>query len=144
MAKGVNVYLQEDTCKSMEQRNKLGESAGSMANREIARLYYLYDQALREVSLSVNEACLLCDLLNGTIMDERSARMLWAEVEDGCSMDGLDGKWEVNATELVKKLRGITNVQALALVDATDQFWASDDNIRNDMHATVKRLFKIK
>jgi hypothetical protein len=145
MAQGVNVYLQADVIAQMQSRNTQETAIGWFANREIERLYALYSDAINDVKLTTAEACLIVDMLNATMMDERSARMLWAEADDAIRLDGLDKKWNVDGNELVVKLRSLTTIQAMAFVDASDRFWCMDAAERNaDMIAAVKKCFRIK
>ncbi|MFY9604024.1 MAG: hypothetical protein WAR00_05190, partial [bacterium] len=39
---------------------------------------------------------------------------------------GLDKKWQVDGKALVKKLKALSHVQALALVDAAERFWQAN------------------
>lgn len=103
-----------------------GKNRSQTIARDLERLYSLYRRCLSQIKLTANEACLICDVLNGTIMDANSASMLWAEVEDGCNLDGLDEKWEIDGPALVEKLKSYNETQCLALVDAAERFWASD------------------
>jgi hypothetical protein len=145
MAQGINVYLQYDVINALRKRNKNGESIGWFANQEIERLYALYEDALNSIKLTQSEACFIVDMLNATIMDEKSARMLWAEADDAIKLDNLDQKWIVDGEALISKLRGLTTIQAMAIVDASNRFWATDENERvTDMFETVKKCFNIK
>ena len=145
MAKGINVYLQEDIISSLQERNKNSEPVGAMANREISRLYSMYAEALKETKLTEAEAMFIVDILNSAIMDERSARMLWAEAEDACRLDSTHEKWDVDAKAIVEKLRGFNLLQLMAIVDASDRFWTTDDTERNqDFSASIKKFFDIK
>lgn len=121
-----------------------GENRSGVINRDLERLYTLYSRAIREVSLSADEACLIVDTLNGTLMDANTARLLWANVEDACTLDHLDKKWEVDGPALVEKLQGLNDIQAMALVDAAERFWNSPDIGNVDIQERVKEHFNIK
>ncbi len=98
--------------------------------RDLERLYTLYRRALRRINLTPEEMKLIADSLNGlngTIMDASTAPMLWAQVEDAIKLDRLDQKWGVNGRELVEKLRELTDIEALAVVDAAERFWTDPD-----------------
>jgi hypothetical protein len=116
------------------------ENESGIASRDLERLYTLYKHALREVPLSENEACLLCDVLNGTLMDANSAALLWAEVEDGIRLDGLDQKWEVDGPALVKRLQALDRLHCLALIDAAERFWA--ETPQEPAREAVRRFFR--
>lgn len=93
---------------------------------------------------TVEEASLLCDALNGTWMHdwqaEQAREYFVAEIEDAVRLNGLDIKWEVNAAELVGKLRTMTPEEATALVSKVQDFWAKDHigtfgSLRGDIQA---------
>lgn len=91
--------------------------------RDRNRYYALLEDELERVELSEPEACLLVDALNGTAMDATSYRSLSLCVSDACHFDGLDAKWDVDRQELEARLRSLTPGQAMAVVDAVEQFW---------------------
>lgn len=95
----------------------------TIINRDLERLYTLYRRALAQTRLTVDEACLIVDALNGSLHDANSARMVWASIEDACRLDGLGAKWEVDGPALVQKLQELTEVQAMAVIDAAERFW---------------------
>lgn len=140
---GINVYLEEDVVASIQARNGGEEPDGWMVTRELNRLYALYADAIREVKLSTSEAYLICDMLNGAMIDECSAKMLWAEADDAIALENLDEKWEVDAPALVAKLRGLSTIQCMALVDASERFW-SDKNEEQCSRVKVNSYFGIK
>lgn len=119
-----------------------GDNRSEVIRRDLERLYTLYKHALREVELTAGEACLICDVLNGVLMDATSASMLWAEVEDGIRMDDLDQKWGVDGPALVEKLRSLDRLTCLALVDAAERFWAASP--QEDPRQAVKRFFPVR
>lgn len=94
--------------------------------------------ALRELALPRDEACLCMDALNGYEAMLLSSPGLGAspsaialEVHDAIRLNRLDEKWlpgRVKAQRergdaLVQRLRGMTPIQALALADAAATFW---------------------
>lgn len=94
--------------------------------------------------LTVGEACLVVDVLNGTLMDPAMlasyAELLAASVSDGCSLDGLDAKWGIERASLVAKIRDMTTLEALAVVHLARVFW-SDPNAE-EIRKRVSRLFR--
>lgn len=119
-----------------------GDSRSGVINRDLERLYALYARALREVDLTIDEACLIVDVLNGSLMDANTACLLWASVEDGIRLDGLAEKWGVDGAKLVEKLRGLNDIQALALVDAGERFWQARGE--GEMKERVREMFGIR
>lgn len=126
------------TTEVSEMLTARGENRSYVINRDLVRLYTLYRRALATVDLSTDEACLLIDALNGTTMNADTARMLWAEVEDACQIDHLDRKWEVDGRELVEKIKGLNEIQCMALIDAAERALADPDNIQ------VERFFNVE
>lgn len=49
--------------------------------------------------------------------------MLWAEIADAVSLDGLDRKWQVDGAALVNKLQAGGMIGQAALVDASERWW---------------------
>ena len=138
-SKTVSFWLRPDLDEGLKTR---GGNRSQTINRDLERLYTLYKRALREVVLSVPEAWLLVDVLNGTIHDANSAPLLWGSVEDGCNLDGLDGKWEIDGKALVEKLRNLSSIQALALIDAAERFWEAPDGERNE--ELLRKVFMLR
>lgn len=139
--KGSSVYLQESTISLLQERNIGQDLLATLANREIRRLYALYADALRSVNLSHAEALALCDVLNGTFMDETTARLLWAEVEDACRMEGLADKWGIDGPALVAKLKAMSLVQCMAIIDAATRAWLMASQGEMEMDEAVRKCF---
>lgn len=139
MAKTVGLYLRTSLEAELEER---GDNRSHIINRDLDRLYTLYRRAIREVPLTLKEACLIVDTMNSTLMDANSAQLLWASVEDAINLDGLDVKWEVEGSELVGKLKGLTAFQCMALVDGAERFWNLPDDERV-LEAGVRKFFSI-
>ncbi len=98
-------------------------SAGEIARRDLERYYYHLALALRSVDLTEPEALGLCDALNGTFHEPRTAQLIWAEIDDACRLDHLDEKWGFDRVTLVEKLRGLPPFTCQAVVDAVERFW---------------------
>ena len=124
MARTIGVYLYPETSDGI---NKRGDNRSQTINRDLERLYYMYDRSIRETPLEVGEACLLVDCLNGSPTDPRSAGLLWASVEDSIALEGLDKKWGVDGQKLVGKIKNMNILQQMALVDAAERFWAKSE-----------------
>lgn len=134
--KTFGVYIRESLQQDFDARG--GSSV--VINRDLERLYTLYRRAIREVSLTLAEAQLIIDALNGSLFDAQSAPMLWANIEDACNLDGLDDKWHVDGPALVGKLRGLNALQCMAIADAAERFWELPDGDR-DLDADVRKIF---
>ncbi len=96
---------------------------------ELARYHTLLarGRAQARAKFSENELWLMADALNGTILTSDTVEYLWHEAEDACHWGGLDGKWEVEGKELVRKLREAALTTLFALADAIEQFWLRED-----------------
>lgn len=136
-----HITLPDHVYNEVSSRVRGSRDRSATIARDLARLYDLYKLALREVPLTVGEACLICDVLNGTMMDASSSTMLWAEVEDGIRLDRLDEKWGVDGDALVAKLKGLDRLTCLALVDAAERFWVAAPSSEEDTRTLVQRFF---
>ncbi|MDQ7789587.1 MAG: hypothetical protein RDU41_05975 [Clostridia bacterium] len=139
MVHPTSIRLRDTVAAEVEAR---GESRNQIINRDLDRLYALYKRALREVDLNTKEAMLIVDSLNGTVFtDPLSATLLWANIEDSIRLDDLDAKWDVDGAALATKLRGLTSIQAMAVVDAAERFWADPEK---DIEPWVRECFGIR
>lgn len=93
------------------------------ARRDLQRYYVLLSTALARLFLSVEEASLICDALNGTWHQAETMSLAWASVSDAIEMGHLDEKWQVDGAALVEKLRRLSTGETFALVDAVERFW---------------------
>ena len=134
-----SISIYPETLNRIKQR---GDEVSPIIERDMNRLYDLYNRALRQIKLNVKEACLITDCLNAILMDANSSSMLWAEIEDGINLDGLDSKWGINGLALIEKLKGLSEIQSLALVDAAERFWENHDGQMKDEF--ICELFNIK
>jgi len=132
------IYFRPDIAREIDTR---GDNRSAIVTRDLERLYSLYRRSMKEVTLTVAEGSLLVDALNGSLMDAASAALLWAEIEDAIKLDNLAEKWNVDGQALVEKLKGLTAIQSLAIVDAAERFWASDVQ---DIADGVKATFNIE
>lgn len=74
-------------------------------------------------AFTVEEWCAIFDALNGVWMsDSWSPTYICAEVHDTA---GLGQKWGIDQAALVCQLQGLTYVEAVAVADVAEQFWAS-------------------
>lgn len=120
---------------SNEQRRAL------TAKRDLERYYAMIKQTLAKWSLSEGEASLIVDVLNGTITEPHSAALLWAEIDDAITNDGVAERWSVDGEELVYNLRRASAFEALALIDAAERYWQSV--ARGEEMSQTERLRKV-
>ena len=113
-----------------------------VVNRDLERLYTLYDRSLRRASLTLDEACLVTDALNASLYDAKTARLLPAAIRDAIQLDGLDRKWGVDGEALIQKLSALDEFACMAIIDAAERVWA--DESERDFREVVTEKFGIK
>lgn len=103
-----------------------GENRSEILRLDLGRYYRLLADArarLRE-RLTPAELSAILDVQNGHWYGDRiDAAEIWANVEDGCRLEGLDQKWTIDGPALVEKLKGLPLIEVHALADATVRFW---------------------
>ncbi len=104
---------------------KRGENTSTVGLRDLRRYYALLNHHLLELSLTVGEASLICETLKDYRFEDDSeqTRTIWKRVNDAIQRDRLEKKWSVNSEAFIHKLHGLTNLQAVALVDAVERYW---------------------
>jgi hypothetical protein len=120
----LSISLDERLLPELDAR---GEERSAVLSRDLARYYALLREAraqLRE-RLTPGELSAVIDVLNGHLFSPDILRgiEIWANVEDGCRLDGLDRKWEIDGAALVEKLKGLSLPEVHTLADATERFW---------------------
>lgn len=137
--KTVSINFQPEIMDALAER---GQRAPTV-NRDLGRLYTLYDRALRRLDLTVDEACLIVDALNGTIHDVRSGVRFWIDVQDAIELEGLAEKWNVDGKALIEKLTALDELSCMAIVDAAERFWYGEKYRDMDIREAVKKVFHI-
>lgn len=101
-----------------------GEDASTVSLRDLKRYYALLNYHLLELTFTANEASLVCEALKDYRFEDDSeqARTIWKRVDAAIQRDHLDQKWSVNST-FIPKLRALSHLQAIALVDAVERYW---------------------
>lgn len=84
----------------------------------------LYKRALLEIKgrFSREELLLIVDVYNATALTP-GMPMLDAQVSDGIALDSLHKKWEIDGSELVKKITGLTSFQSAILEIWANGYW---------------------
>lgn len=108
---------------------RAGQDAGRteyshIASRDLERYYEALRTALCDIPLTGGEAQAICDALHGTLMAPSTVSVMWAEIDDALRHNRLAAKWQVDGPALIGKLRQLSYVQALAVVDAAERYWA--------------------
>ena len=135
----ISVSIYQPLIDQIEER---GEARSTIISRDLERLYTLYQRALRRVDLTIDEACLVVDALNSSLMTADTAHLLWAGIEDAIQHENLAEKWGVDGQALVEKLRSLNEVQSMAVIDAAERFWSQQKYRDQDMREAVAECFE--
>ena len=128
--KRIAIYVGEALLRFLDNHGseeKLGRSRSALINGMADR----YQEVIRRSmpTLSANEWCLIWDALNGIWMGEPASLSVFSvpmEAADHIKLNGADEKWEIDGPALVKRLADMGWPELLAIVDATERFWATD------------------
>ena len=130
---------EQDTADSVQNRvNNDFSSIHQIANRDLSRYYNIIKYALREVELSEKEAMAVIDSTNGTMLDNFSIRLMFANVEDSIDYDSLAEKWGIDGEALVLKLKNASVGYLHALADAIERYWLISEG-----ELTAEKLKKV-
>lgn len=133
----ITITIPEKVLREVDAR---GDNRSAVISRDLERYYTLLQRVIKRVRLSVEEACLIVDALNGILIDANTVQLLWANVADAISLDRLDQKWGIDGQFLIEKLRGLNELQAMALVDAAERFWEKPEG---DIRERVAQIFGV-
>jgi hypothetical protein len=95
------------------------------AKRDLTRYYQVLADSMPR--LQFGEACWIVDILNSTILDERTYRYLYVDIEDSIQ-DGFDEQWKIDGRAFAAKVRDWPPCASMAVVDAAERFWAIEDH----------------
>lgn len=98
--------------------------------------------------LAYSEVMAICDILNGHMATSADIRyggqMLAASIEDGCALEGLDKKWQIDGKALAEKLKGLTDPQAWWVGHQARVWWhtvSSGDGAPEEEY--TRKLFRV-
>lgn len=114
----------------------------AIARRDLVRYQNLLKWSLKSLNFERNEIMLLIDTMNGSMggdFDIDPATLLLVSVADSCDF-GMDKKWEVDKSALIKKLQRLSRVEAAALLDAIERFWYEPDSYQIDTEEKLKAI----
>lgn len=110
-----------DLSPALNERVGVGAPSGSLvAKRDLGRYYQVLADSMPR--LTEGAAMAVCDALNGTVLDHRTYRHLWIDLEDWPAAD-LGRKWGIDGPALVAQLRALSPCALMAIVDAVERFW---------------------
>lgn len=119
----LSITLAPRLCQEIALR---GDVCSGVIGQGLARYYALLREArgrLRE-QLTPTELSAILDVLNGHWWSEQLCVVeIWATIEDGCRLDGLAQKWNIDGPALIAKIKRLDLVAVHALADACIRFW---------------------
>lgn len=119
----ISITIDPDLLTQIDLR---GENRSEILRTDLSRYYRLLAEArtrLRDL-LAPAELSAIIDVQNGHWYGERlHADEIFANVEDGCRLEGLHRKWVIDGPALVEKLKTLDLLAVHALADATQRFW---------------------
>ena len=93
----------------------------------VARIYTGYELKGKFIA---GELKLMLDVMNGMLLTGQLAgRHLPLSVQDGIALDGLDKKWEVDAEQLLEKLKNMSTAELFFLEIWIQGFWQQSDTV---------------
>jgi hypothetical protein len=123
-----------------------GGDIGAVGLRDLKRYYALLNYHLLDLSLTADEANLICEALKDYRFegDPEQVRAIGKRVDNAIQQDHLDQKWSVNET-FIRKLQSLTQLQAIALIDAVERYWVRDQaNPDEPLETRLSRVDLIK
>lgn len=120
-----------------------GDTLSAVALRDLKRYYALLNQCLAEISFTEGQACLLCNALKDYGLENNSEQVkaIWQRVAQAIERDQLNPKWGVSGESLIRKLQAFNSLQAVALIDAVEQYWIREQSYPNE--ALETRLLRV-
>lgn len=141
--KTVSFYLENRVSEKIDERTGEFSSRSEIVNRDLLRLYELYILELRSLKLTVNEACFICDMLNGYApATGYNGSILAIEAEDSIRYYKLDEKWDIaDGKSFVEKLNVLNPFQTMVVIDAAERFWTNPGLNIEPIQNLVARIF---
>lgn len=106
-----------------------GDNMSAVINASLERYAAVLAAGRRSLLdlLDESEMGLIIDALNNPMFREPSAiSVITASIEDAIDMDAAAAKWGVDDAALLEKLQGLTYAEQVALVDAVERWWLSE------------------
>ena len=126
-AKRTGVYLTEKTLEIIGPARSLSGRINTIA--------YNYDRitSAEQPELTLAEWSLLCDILNGTVIEDNTGAHLWADIAESGRLDGLDKKWEIDTEAFAASVRDMSIAARCAILDVIMRFWGGRDEHNEGM-----------
>ena len=123
MGKKATVYLSDNALEAIGKSENLSGRLNSICSRYGAII------AKDCPALTVNQWMMICDILNGTVLDADNrdadpARFLWADISESGKLDGMAEKWEIDTEALSQQVRELPYSSQCAIIEVAARFWA--------------------
>lgn len=83
---------------------------------------------------------LLCDMLNGTFIEDNTGDYLWADIAESGKLDGLAKKWGVDTDAFSQQVRDMTPAARFFILDVVVRFWKSPRPENHDL--TMRQMLE--
>ena len=139
--KRITIYVGPAVASLIQDRRDTAESSVSGI---IASVAERYQEAIRRhlPKLTVNEWAAILEALNGVwVADTISMAVGSLEygVSDFLTLEGGKDKWGIDSDKLIEKIRNMSGMERLALIDTAERFWGRDD-MSGDLRACLEQL----
>lgn len=93
--------------------------------------------------LSVKEWMMICNMLNGTLLDTDyreadPARFLWADISESGRLDEMRPEWKIDTEDLSQRVRAMNHCQLYAILEVAYKFW----NIKHQDTSSYAAILK--
>lgn len=138
MSSRKTVYLTDDSEKIIGPiRKEMGDSRSGRLNSIVSRYGRITDS--EAPALTVSEWSLLCDMLNGTVIDENTGDYLWADIAEAGRLDGLADKWKIDTAEFSERVRDMSPAARYYILDVVSKFWKGIDDQSEGMEKMLEK-----
>jgi len=132
MSSRKTIYLTDESEKIIGQ----AESLSGRINSIIGRYHRI--TAEDAPALTLNEWSLLCDILNGTLIEDNTGDHLWADIAESGRLDGMDKKWGIETDSFAQRVRDMTPAQRFYILDVVLNFWKGRDEHSEGMQKMLE------
>lgn len=117
MSKRTSIYLTD----ASEQVIGPTDNLSGRINSIVGRYARILDESTP--SLTEGEWSFLCDMLNGTVIEENTGDYLWADIAEAGKLNGLAEKWGVDSDDLSSRVRTMRAAARFAILEVVTRFW---------------------
>lgn len=133
-AKSVSVSMDEKDLAKLDSRVGLHFSRSARVTEDLSSYWNLLAYGLESAAKKItkNEAMLLLDVLNGVWVNDLRLWLCGAlvhEVYDSMALNRSHEKWKVDKDAMLDKLRGLSELEVLGVLDWAMQTWEHMDPV---------------